>query len=129
MIVWTVLTGTRLIANELKICPPTWKAAMGNVPLKIARVGLRNLVVHPSSGRLHSQQSPATKKNWTMVKVTGKRKLLRITLPVFELRAEHEYHKMHNDTKRIVETCGIVNRGTAKGRGEGEREGVGALDR
>jgi len=63
LIVCTVLTGTLLIANELKICPPTWKAAIGNVPLTIACVGLLSLVAHPSSGLLNTQHSPATKKN------------------------------------------------------------------
>lgn len=52
-----------------------------------------------------------------------------MTLPVFELRAEHEYHKMHSETKRIVEACGTVKRGTANGLGEGDLEGVGAFDR
>ena len=61
--VCTVLTGTRLMANELKMWPPTWKAAIGSVPLSIAKDGCRNRPVHPSSGRLHSMQYPATKKN------------------------------------------------------------------
>jgi hypothetical protein len=98
---------------------------MGNVPLTIARVGLLNRVVHPSSGLLIKKHNPATKKNWTMVKVTGNLKLLRITLPVFELRAEQVYQSRQSATNRIVCIVGVVNRGTAKGLGEGVRVGVG----
>ena len=98
---------------------------MGNVPLTIACVGLLSRVVHPSSGLLTRRHNPATKKNCTIVKVTGNLKLLRITLPVFELSAEHVYHSKHKATNRIVCIVGVVKRGTAKGLGEGDLVGVG----
>jgi hypothetical protein len=99
---------------------------MGNVPLTIACVGLLSLVAHPSSGLLNTQHNPATKKNWTIVNVTGNLKLLRMTLPVFELSAEHVYQSRHNATNRIVCIVGVVKRGMANGFGDGERDGTGA---
>jgi hypothetical protein len=86
-------------------------------------------VVHPSSGLLNKKHSPATKKNCTIVKVTGNLKLLRMTLPVFELKAEHVYQSRQSATNRIVDTVGIVKRGTANGFGDGVRVGVGAFER
>lgn len=103
------------------MCPPTWNPAIGSVPLRIARVGERRRPVQPSSGRLQSRQRPATKKNCTMVRVTGNLKWLRMTLPVFEESAEDVYHKEHSATKRIVSSPGTVTCGIAKGWGEGER--------
>lgn len=49
-----------------------------------------------------------------------------MTLPVFELNAEHVYHSKHSATNRIVCTVGVVNRGIANGFGEGDRDGTGA---
>ncbi|KAJ9124270.1 hypothetical protein QFC22_001070 [Naganishia vaughanmartiniae] len=53
-----------------------------------------------------SQQYPATKKNWTMVRVTGYRKLLRMTLPVFDDSAEVPYHSMQRKMNLIVDGGG-----------------------
>jgi hypothetical protein len=103
LMVCTVLTGTLLMAREPNICPPTWKAAMGKVPLRMARVGLRSRPVHPSSFLLHTTHNPATNANWTIVSVTGKRKLLRMTLPVLLDIAELEYQSVQSETNLIVE--------------------------
>lgn len=51
---------------------------------------------------VNSQQYAATKKNWIIVRVTGYRKLLRITLPVFDESAEVPYHSMHRRMNLIV---------------------------
>lgn len=81
----------------------------------MARVGDRKRPVQPSSGRLQTTQSAATKKNCTMVRVTGNLKLLRMTLPVLEETAEEAYHRVHRAMKRMVAMPGIVTFGMAKG--------------
>lgn len=88
------------------MCPPTWKAAMGMVCLRIERVGERSLDVQFSWRREPSQQRPATNANWTIVRVTGNLKLLRITLPVLLETAELAYQRMQRRTKRTVCTEG-----------------------
>jgi hypothetical protein len=111
------------MANELQICPPTWNAAMGSVLRTCVQLTARSRDVHPSL--LINMQYPATKKNWMMVIVTGNRKLVMMTLPVFDDSAEDVYHSTHSATKRIVSVLGTVRVGMAKGFGAGEevREG------
>lgn len=107
--VCTVETGTREIASEPKMCPPTWNAAMGSVCMRICLVGWRRRAVQLSVRLLPSQHSPATKKNCTIVRVTGKRKLLRMTLPVLLDTAEVAYHSVQRSTKRSVPAAGRVD--------------------
>ena len=47
LMVCTVLTGTRLMASDPKMCPPTWNAAIGKVPRSIDRVGRDSLAPNP----------------------------------------------------------------------------------
>jgi hypothetical protein len=54
-----------------------------------------------------------------MVSVTGYRKLLRMTLPVLEERAEEKYHRKQRRTNLIVLSAGI---GIGMGNGSVERE-------
>lgn len=60
-----------------------------------------------------------------MVSVTGKRKLLSITLPVLEDTAEVEYHSTQRETKRNVSNVGVRNDGIENGRGDGDLDGTG----
>lgn len=98
--VCTVLTGILEIATLEKTWPPTWKAAIGSVLLRIARVGLLN-VVNPKYGWQHRKLKPATKANCMIVKVTGYRYALRMTLPVLDDMADEVYHSEHSRTNRI----------------------------
>jgi hypothetical protein len=66
-------------------------------------------------------QYPATKKNWTMVRVTGYGKRLRITFPVLEETAEEVYHRPQRTTKRIVDIEGQAKVSNENGRGVGDR--------
>lgn len=102
LIVCTVLTGTREIASEEKMWPPTWNAAIGSVPFRIAFVGVRSLPVRLSCRRVPTQHSAETKANWTIVRVTGNLKLLRMTLPVLLDTALVAYHNVHSRTNRTV---------------------------
>lgn len=88
------------MARELKICPPTWNEAIGRVPFRIAVVGLLNLPVHFALS--HKMQYPATKKNCTIVNVTGNLKLFKMTLPVLFDSAEERYHSVQSATNRNV---------------------------
>lgn len=70
MIVCTVLTGILEMAMLENMCPPTWKIPIGTVLWKIALVGLRR-AEKPTRGLMKSRQYPATKANWTKVRVIG----------------------------------------------------------
>jgi hypothetical protein len=58
-----------------------------------------------------------------MVKVTGKRKRFRMTLPVFDEIADEVYHRVQRRTNRIVARPGQEMVGIENGRGEGDRLG------
>lgn len=70
LMVCTVLTGMRDIAILENIWPPTWKTPMGNVLWMIALLGYRSLEKR-TRGLMKRRQYPATKPNWTKVRVTG----------------------------------------------------------
>jgi len=65
-------------------------------------------------------QYSATKKNCTIVRVTGNLKRLRMTFPVLEDIADEAYHRAQSDTKRMVSMPGMENVGARKGSGAGE---------
>jgi hypothetical protein len=80
----------REMAKLEKMCPPTWNMPMGSVVRRIARLGVRRWDMR-TTGDMQSRLSAETNANWTMVSVTGYRKRLRMTLPVFDESADVVY--------------------------------------
>ena len=86
--VWTSETGMRLMASELRIWPPIWKAVRGRVVMMSSREGLRIpwrstgielrrggwMRAAQDSNRHHEH----TNMNWIRVKVTGLGKAVRM---------------------------------------------------
>ena len=89
-------------------------------------VGERSFVC--CKGCSHSKHKAATKKNCTMVRVTGNLNWLRMTLPVLEDTADVVYHRVQRDTKRIVSVEGKASGGRRKGLGDGDRLRAGLVE-
>ena len=89
LMVCTRETGMRDIASEVRIWPPIIKPVNGNVAIMMSRfgglipflrAGMRCLSVgYTDDSQLRRRHQEVTSANWTIVRVTGLGKVLRIS--------------------------------------------------
>ena len=106
LIVWTRETGIWAVAVELRMWPRSWKTARGSAVLMTSLLGY--LIPCLSAGtavfragkrcaryaeKIHQ---PETKANWTMLRVTGCGKALRMDFEDVFVRAEVMYQITHS---------------------------------
>lgn len=102
LIVCTSDTGIRDMASEFRMCPPIWNAVSGSVAMMMSLLGFR--IPFLSTGmssrtvalRLASHEKKIhqneTSKNWTMVRVTGLGRAVRMALDEVLVMMEVKYH-------------------------------------
>lgn len=105
LMVWTKETGILLVASALSKCPPIWKHVSGRVAIIRSLDGdripyFRNGIVCFMRGYFRaraasSRHQPDTKANWTVVRVTGCGRAVRITLEDMFVKMEVKYQTAH----------------------------------
>lgn len=100
-------TGIRDMASELRMWPPIWKAVSGKVAMMMSLLGLRmpffstgkasrtDLLCLASQAK--NRHHPVTRKNWMMVRVTGRFKVVRIDFDEVLVMIEVAYQKRHSN--------------------------------
>lgn len=105
LIVCTSDTGIRDIASEFRMWPPIWKAVSGSVAMTISRFGRRmpffrtgsrsrtvELCLASQERNMHQKE---TRRNCTMVRVTGRGRAVKMAFEDVFVRIEVPYQSPH----------------------------------